>query len=113
MAVATTNISGSSAQTTGRKEDIWGTRRIGLYRVTLDASYVTGGEPWNPNTEGFQGPVAAVIISTRKVAVTVDTKFDYDFVNKKIFGTVLSSGVEIANAVDLSTVVLDIIVLGE
>lgn len=113
MAVSVTAISGSTAQTEGRSEDVWGRRRVGLYRVTMDSSYVTGGEPFDPIAFGFQGPVAAVFISTRKVAVSVDTKFDYDFVNETIFGTVLSTGVQIANATDLSTVVLDVVVVGE
>lgn len=110
MAVSVTNVSGSTAQTSGRNEDVWGARRIGLYRVTLDSSYTSGGEAFDPRSYGFDRPVAAVFITPQKVTATIDYVFTYDYVNKKIFAT--DAGAE-SGADDLSTVVLDILVISE
>ncbi len=42
MALTVKNLSGSN-ETTGRNHDIFGTREVGLYKVTLDNSYPANG----------------------------------------------------------------------
>lgn len=112
MAVTVTSVN-AGVTTSGRNEDSWGARRVGLYRVTLDNSYLAGGVAFDPRLFGFDKPVAAVFSDVRKVAATVGKSFMYDYVNKKVVATVDSTGVEVANAVDLSTVVIDVIVVSE
>lgn len=112
MAVTVTNVSASGVATGGRNEFVLGERRSALYRVTLSNSYPAGGESFDPNAFGFAWPVATLFLDVRKVAATLGRHFEYDFVNKKIFVYVTSTGVE-AGAVDLSTVIIDCLVVGE
>lgn len=112
-ASSVTAVSGSAAQTQGRTEDVFGRRRVGLYRFTPSTSYPTGGEPFNPVQFGFQGPVASVFLTVRSVAASVTRRFEYDFAAKTIKAVVTSTGAEVAAAQDLSTVVIDVLVIGE
>jgi len=102
-----------STVTKGRSNDVWGTRQIGLYRVTLDSSYADNGEDFDPGAYGFQGNVQAVFISPRWTQAASDAAdtFHYDHTNKRIVA--YNGGTEVTAAVDLSGVVLDIIVVGE
>lgn len=104
-------VSTSTGKHKGRNVFVAGNRTFGLYRVTLDSSYDTGGgEAWDPRALGFPQEVAAVFITPRKVAAAVDYVFTYDYANKKIFAT--DAGAE-SGADNLSTVVLDILVISE
>lgn len=110
-----TNISGSN-QTTGRNHDIWGAREVGLYRVALTSSAPVGGFTFDPKTFGFQGVVAAVYCSPHILvanAARMRYLFFYDFVNKKIVPADITDTFDDANGDDLSTITLDVIVVGE
>jgi hypothetical protein len=111
-----TNVSGSSAQTTGRNHDVWGAREVGLYRVTLTNSAPAGGFTFDPKTYGFQGVVAAVFV-TKHILVgsnaTMRYQFFYDFVNKKIVPADTTDAYDDATGDDLSLVILDVLVVGE
>ena len=110
-----TNVSGSN-ETTGRNHDVWGAREVGLYRVTLTSSAPAGGFTFDPKTYGFQGVVAAVRISRHILvanAATMRYLFFYDFVNKKIVPADITDAFDDATGDDLSTVILDVIVIGE
>lgn len=113
MAVTVTSVF-AAVDTKGRSDDAWGDRRIGLYRVTLQNPYATGGgDPFDPRNFGFQGPLAMVRLSVRYVAGggMGGRHFIYDFVNKKIFVT-NSAGGEVG-AIDLSGVKIDVLAIGE
>lgn len=109
------NLSGSN-ETNGRNHDVWGTREVGLYRVTLTASAPVGGFTFDPKTFGFQGVVAGVRIVhhiTVANAAKMRYLFFYDYVNKKIVPADITDAFDDANGDDLSAVILDIYVLGE
>lgn len=112
MAVSVTPVY-AGAVTSGRSEDVWGARRVGLYRITFDSSYVTNGEPWDPRASGFDKPVASVQPSVRYASASKDWNVQYDHVNAKLVAIVTSTGAEVANATDLSTLVIDVTVLSE
>lgn len=101
----------------GRSDDVWGRRRIGEFKVALDTSYPTGGYAWDPKASGFVGTVERVIIQARYngtgATATQTRRFEYDYANKKIVALVTSTGVEVANAADVSGCVLDIVVIGD
>lgn len=108
------NVSGSTAQTAGRQLDVFGARRVGLYRVANTGTYAAGGIAFDPRADGgFDMPVAAVFLAEREVAASVTRHWKYDHVNKKIIGFVTSTGVEIANGQDVTTIVFDVLVVGE
>jgi hypothetical protein len=115
MATTTTvtNVSGSAAQTDGRQLDVFGARRVGLFRVANAGTYAAGGIAFDPTAFGFDRPVATVFLAEREVAASVTRHWKYDFVNKKIIGFVTSTGVEIANGQDVSTIVFDALVVSE
>lgn len=108
-----TDVSGSTAQTTGRQLDVFGARRVGLFRVANTGTYAAGGIAFDPRSYGFDRPVGAVFLTERYVAASATRHFKYDHVNKKIIGYVTSTGVEIANGQDLSTIVFDVLVVSE
>lgn len=112
MAVTVTPVCASESRS-GRNEDVWGTRRVGVYRVTFDSSYLTGGEPFDPRAVGFQAPVASVFVTKRHVAASIDWIVQYDFANKTLFVTVGSTGAQVASTTDLSTLVVDVIVVSD
>ena len=107
------SVSAGTTQTAGRAEGVWGRRRTGLYRFTPSTSYPTGGESFNPVSFGFQGPVAAVWLTVRSVAASVTRRFEYDHSAKTIKAVVTSTGAEVAAAQDLSTILIDVLVIGE
>ena len=115
MATTTTvqNVSASAAQTDGRQVDVFGARRVGLYRVINAGTYAAGGIAFDPTTFGFDRPVAAIWLSEREVAASVTRHWKYDYVAKKIIGFVTSTGVEIAAGQDVSTIQFDALVVGE
>lgn len=113
MAASSVTSVNAGVTTSGRNEDIWGTRRVGLYRFTPSTSYATGGEAFDPIAFGFQGPVATVFLTVRSVAGAITRRFEYDFAAKKIKAIVTSTGAEVAAAQDLSTVLIDVLVIGE
>jgi hypothetical protein len=106
----------SATKTSGRNEDVWGNRRIALYRVTLSSSAPAGGFTFDPKTYGFQGIPAAVFFTRHiLVANVANARYDffYDFVNKKIVPLDATDSYDDAAADDLSTVILDVLVVGE
>jgi hypothetical protein len=115
-AASVTNVSGSSAQTTGRNHDVWGAREVGLYRVALTSSAPAGGFTFDPKTYGFQNVVASVVV-TQHILVANAAKmrylFFYDYVNKKIVPADITDSFDDAAGDDLSLITLDVIVLGE
>lgn len=95
----------------GRTNDVWGTRNVGIYRLTPDSAFAAAGESFDPKALGFQGKVQAVLIFPRYVAASAGANFQYDYANKLILafcGSTVTGG-----SVDLSTVLLDVIVIGE
>jgi hypothetical protein len=110
------NVSGSN-ETTGRNHDIWGTREVGLYRVTLTNSAPAGGFTFDPKTFGFQGIVAAVFISSHLLVANFASlsrySFKYDFVGKKIVPVDATDANDDATGDDLSSIILDVLVIGE
>lgn len=111
-------ISVTTSTAIGRSDDEWGRRRIGQFRVALDTAYVSpGGYAWDPKQFGYPGVVEKVIIQPRYngtgATATQTRRFEYDYTNKKIVALVTSTGVEVANAVDVSGCVLDIVVIGD
>lgn len=108
-----TNVSGSAAQTDGRKITTIANRRAGFFRVANTGTYAAGGISFDPRAFGFDYPVAAVWLSERYVAASDTRHWKYDYVNAKIKGFVTSTGAEIANGQDVSTIVFDALVFGE
>lgn len=113
MAASSVTSVNAGVTTSGRNEDVWGARRVGLYRFTPSTSYPTGGEPFDPRAFGFDKPVASVFLTVRSVAAAVTRRFEYDFAAKTIKAVVTSTGAEVAAAQDLSTVVIDVLVVSE
>lgn len=109
-------VGGSSAPV-GRSSDIWGRRPIGLYRINLTSSAPAGGFTFDPATFGFQGPIGAVFISRHSLVANFPAmnrySFEYDFVNKKIVPKDATDAGDDAAGDDLSTITLDVIVVGE
>lgn len=108
-----TSVSGSTAQTAGRQLDVFGARRVGLFRVANTGTYAAGGIDFDPRNFGFDKPVATVFLAEREVAASATRHWKYDFVNKKIIGFVTSTGAEIAGGQDVSTIVFDALVVSE
>lgn len=95
-----------------RSEDVWGRRRIRLLKVTLDSSYPTGGEAFDPATYGIENAANAIVyIQPRFTAVAALNVYTFDKATNKIVATVMSTGAEVADTTDLSTVVLDVIII--
>lgn len=110
MAMTVSSMSASGVTTHGRSTDVWGRRNIGLYRLTPeDTAFASGGESFDPVAYGFKGPVAAVFLSIRAVAASAGMKAQYDHVNKKV--QIFDYDSE--STTDLSTVLIDAIVIGE
>ena len=103
----------AGAQSSGRNEDVWGRRRIGLYRVQGPSSSGASGIVFDPVAHGFQGPVAAVFLSTRIPAS--GNRYEaraYDYANKVIRVWDLTDGDEPAGD-DQSALYIDVLVVGE
>lgn len=103
--------------TKGRKQDVWGTRRVTLFTVNLGASYVTNGMPCDPKLlAGFVGKVDRVLLFPRYASGATGTltrQFQYDIVNKKIVVIITSTGAENTNAGDVSACVLDVLAISD
>lgn len=106
----------ASVTTSGRNEDIFGTRRVGLYRLTLQASSPDGGYAFDPRAFGFQGVVATVFIQPRMARANIaQTRytFFYDYTDKAIIPRDATDSFDDAQGDDLSLIVLDVLVVGE
>ena len=83
-----------------RPRDVSGVRRRTIGRYTGPASYVTGGDSFIP------GEVGQGRLETVHFELATDGSswrgIMYDHATEKAFWVVLSSGNEVANAVDLS-----------
>lgn len=103
-----------TTKTEGRALDAFGARRVGLFRVSNTGTYAAGGIAFDPVADGgFDRPVATVFVTERYVAASDTRHWKYDFVNKKIIGFVTSTGSQIANGQDVSTIVFDVLAVSE
>lgn len=86
------------------------TKNLSLYQIialiTFDSSYPTGGEAITPAQFGLQA-IDFVLLSNNG-----GNDFEYDYTNNKVKARVTTTGVEVANAVDLSAVSTRAIVFG-
>lgn len=88
---------------------VWGDKRAALVTVTFDNSYPTGGEAVAASDVGLTAidhVIAAPLVS-------VDNDVYWDGPNSKLFVTVRSTGVEVANAVSLATLTARLLVIGK
>lgn len=113
---STTNIANGATVTTGRFRDVWGAHEVLLAKVTLTSAAPAGGFSWDPKTFGFEG-VPAIVHFTPHILVANAARmrylFFYDFVNKKIVPADITDSFDDANGDDLSTVILDVVVISE
>lgn len=86
---------------------VFGNKKVVTADVTFDSSYVTAGEPVAPASLGLASILFAHVGSKGA------NLLQYDATNKKLLAYVSSTGVEVANAVDLSTVVARIMFIGQ
>jgi hypothetical protein len=117
MTTDTITVHGVDAgtRTSGRSEDVWGARRVGLYNVTFSSSFpgTAGGATFDPRKYGFDRPVGAVFISQPLNAVSTGRyQFTYDKVNAKIQVWDTTDD-DVADGDDLSTVSVDVLVISE
>jgi hypothetical protein len=109
-------IAVSTGTTKGRANDTLGARRVTRLRVTLDTSYPTGGYAFDPKQFGHVGAVSIVRVDPRSAGGATGTcgkTFTYDYTAKKIVGWCSDTKSEVANAGDVSAVVLDIEVISD
>ena len=120
-AASTTGYANGSTVTTGRNGDRWGGHEVGLYKVTLTSSYNATGYTWDPKTFGFQGVVGAVFITPHQTVANFQSattgfglrySFAFDYVNKRIVAFDRTDSDD-PSGDDLSTIVLDILVISE
>lgn len=101
--------------TSRRSDDIWGSKRVHFFQVTLDNSYATGGKAADFRPYGVQDDANIRVFFGQRAPVNAGYDFVYDRTNRKIvvFGGAAagSAQAEIANATDLSAVVVDILVI--
>lgn len=112
----TTNQANGAVIPTGRFRDVWGAHEVLLAKVTLTSSAPVGGFSWDPKTFGFEGIPAQVIITPHILvanAARMRYLFFYDFVNKKIVPADITDSFDDANGDDLSTIILDVLVVSE
>lgn len=101
----------------GRGDDIWGRRRVHLFRVTFDASYPTGGEVLSLAAAGVADASNASYFFSQRAPITGAYQFIYDRTNDKLLvfveEAVAAGGplVEAGNTTDLSALVVDILVV--
>lgn len=96
MAVATADVSRSIIRN----------KRFVVATVTFDNSYPTGGEPLAASALGLAS------IDFLSLSGTNANTFVWDRANNKIKAFVRTTGAEVANATDLSAVVLDVFAVG-
>ena len=116
-----TNLANAAVIPTGRFRDVWGAHEVLLAKVTLTSSYVAGGYSWDPKTFGFEGVPGAVFITGHQTVANFQSattglglrySFSYDYVNKKIAAFDRTDSDDPAGD-DLSTIILDILVVAE
>jgi len=83
-----------------------GNKRVITADVTFDASYPTGGEVVTPAALGL----ASILFM--HVGSKAGNLIQYDAANAKLMAYVSSTGVQVANAVDLSAVIVRVRVVG-
>lgn len=96
VAVATADVSRSIIRN----------KRFVVSTITFDNSYPTGGEPLAPSALGLAS------VDFLSVSSTNANTFAWDRANNKIKAFVRTTGAEVANATDLSTVVVDVFAIG-
>lgn len=99
---------------TGRTTEVLGRTRQHYLKVTMSNSYIAGGDPFDPKATIGTAAVRHVELNPRWAAgVTgpINKSFFYDPVAKTIVAIVGTTGVEVANAVDLSGCVFDVVVV--
>lgn len=99
--------------TGGRSEDVIGRRRAAFYTVTFDNDYLEGGEAFDPAALGFQGVVHQVHVSTRPNALGAQASYDRTNKTLVLYGKVDSANYGEVCHCDASTVVADVLVIGE
>ena len=89
--------------------EVFGDKRVTVTDVTFDASYVGGGEPLTPADLHLQ----KVDFATSQVKIAGAgnvTAVFYDIANEKLLA--YAAGAEIAGAVDIHTVVAQVVAYG-
>ena len=114
---STTNQANSgSVIPTGRFRDVFGAHEVLLAKVTLTSSAPAGGFSWDPKTFGFEN-VPGMVIITPHILVANNARmrylFFYDYVNKKIVPADITDSFDDGNGDDLSTILLDVLVISE
>lgn len=99
-----------------RAEDFWGRQRIRVIEYTFDDEYATGGTALTPNEVGLS---EIVFVAVSPDASTVEGYVvQYDYANEKlqvfVEEAVAAGGplVEVANATDLSTFKVRLLIVG-
>jgi hypothetical protein len=113
---ATTGLANGAVVATGRIRDVFGAHEVLTAKVTLTSSAPVGGFSWDPKTFGFEGTVGAVYITPHILvanAAKMRYLYFYDYVNKKIVPADITDAFDDGNGDDLSTVILDILVISE
>lgn len=99
--------------TSGRNEDYWGQRRTALYRVQGPAVAGSSGIAFDPRTVGFDRPVAAVFLTTRKPQSGNDYRAaSYDATAKAIIVWDFTDG-DVGTGDDMSALFIDVLVISE
>ena len=71
-------------------------------------SYATGGVACGPAETGFRVVLGAIVVGSNDLT----RRFVFDPAAGKIMAITTSTGAEVANATDLSSLVLDLIIFG-
>lgn len=113
MAVTVANVN-------ARAEDVFGRHKVRLVKVTFDSSYATGGESFTPANVGM-AKFDYVGVSPDS-AVLPGYVVHYDYTNQKllVFGVEQDADAAVTepldqenSAVDLSTLVVRVLCIGE
>lgn len=90
-----------------QRNHVVGNRREVVVDVTLDNSYPTGGYALTPATLGVDLALDYIFA----LPTTTGHVFAYDYANKKLMA--FSGGSQVANATDLSAVVVRVVAQGK
>lgn len=107
----TTTLAVSTGVTSGRGQDVWGTKNVSLFAVTCPSSYSSGGFAFDPVTYGHKGVVRHVLLQPRNAAAVVYI-FLYDYTNKKILCYNSDAAPDEVSSIADSTDI-DVIVIGD
>lgn len=88
---------------------VFGNDRVVVADVTFDSSYATGGESLTASDLGFP---SGQIFHVSTPATNGANIFAFDHAASKIKAFVTTTGVEVANAVNLATVTVRLKVIG-